>query len=421
MNSGYTIGATVAFVILVMALLLSCEDSAIIAPEDAKIILTADPGTVVLDSENGVESGISTIAAQVFDASGFPVANVAVSFSASSGILASRTNACIDEACSITGSPCTRNVCVNSTICSITGSACETDNDCEEDDDCEDAVPPRRISTDANGNAVDLLVVRVTDPVPITVTAFSGTLSQTVEVNASDLGVNEPPVAAIFAIPPGSGVDCTEGGPSCEQQVGRDVIFSGALSSDDERITCFRWIIGGNYWAQGPSETRAELSFDSEQNVSVDLFLSDEANPTPTFCTECSSTVSQCWGIEDDLFFNAQASLLNYRIVCANDAPVVQVSPDQGVPLSGVPPAAQVNLSGSATDAETAAGNLDYTWDCGNGSGPQSGQSVVCIYTTIGTKTATFTVTDDGNPSGSEVCVQSTSADVSIVVSDPSS
>lgn len=399
MNSGYKVSAGLALLVLAAALLLSCEDSAITAPSDGQIIATANPATVVLDPDAGINSATSTIVAQVFDGSGFPVENVGVTFSSSGGLLASGTNTCVNAStCSITGSPCTINA------------------------DCVQAVAPRIVRTDVNGNAVDVLTVRSGDPDPVTVTAFSATLSQQVEVNQSTVGLNEAPEAVLYAVPPGPTVDCSGGGASCQSQAGEQVRFDGTLSTDDNQITCYKWFIdsgvaGKDKWYQGPLASAVSRSFDVEQILDVFLLVSDDDNPT--FCTPCQPPADNNTPATDctasDSFFDAIDSV-RYEIVCANDPPVVQVSDNQNVVLSGG--TASVNLSGSATDTETAQIDLAFSWDCRDGSGVQSGQTVTCTYTTAGTKTATFRVTDDGNPPGE--CVQSTTADVTIVVSNPS-
>lgn len=395
MNTGYKVATAVALVALAAALLIGCEDSAVIAPSDGRIIVTASPQTVGLDPDGGIDSATSTIVARVYDGSGYPLQNVGVTFSSTAGQLQSANN------------------CFNGSTCTITGSACQLDSDCEQN------IAPLIVRTDVGGNAVDVLNVRESDPATITVTAFSSTLSETVEVDKTIAGQNEPPLAAVFAVPPGSSVDCSGGGVQCQAQVGDQVRFDGTDSSDDVGITCYKWVVNSNVtgedkWYQGPLASAITPSFDVEQTLDVFLLVSD--NSDSSFCTPCQppsagGAATDCTA--DDSFFGDSASL-RYEIVCANDPPVVQVSDDQSVVLSGG--TVDVFLSGSASDSETDSGDLVYTWDCRNGTGTHSGPTVTCTYTSAGTKTATLRVTDTGNPPGE--CVRSTTADVTITVSN---
>lgn len=156
MKTGMTIGAPLVVVLVILAVLLGgCKDTDLLAPSGGTIQLTANPQTIVFDS--GLDYGLTTLTAQVFDENSQPQENVIVTFATEAGVLASG------------GTP---------------------------------------ITTNANGFARDTLRVSASDPASITVTAQSGTVSKTVDVSVPCPG-NDSPVAEAGS-PPGSAVADTD-------------------------------------------------------------------------------------------------------------------------------------------------------------------------------------------------------------------
>ncbi len=158
---------------LVVLFNLGCEDSDVLAPADATLSLSANPGTVVIDIEAGEDSGTSVLTARLFDATNFPLQNVPVEFSTSAGVLSSAS----------------------------LGS------------------PPE---TDANGVVRDTLTVQLGDDLEIDVTAQSGSLVASVTVTVDPDTGNSQPTAEIDVDPPDGG------------QIGQSIFFDGRDSADTD-------------------------------------------------------------------------------------------------------------------------------------------------------------------------------------------
>lgn len=320
-----------------LALAVGCEDSGVVAPSDGQMILSANPATVVIDDEAGETEGQSTITAQLFDAGGYPLQGVDVTFTTSSGSLASAPPG-------------------------------------------ETPIP---VVTNASGIARDVLTLTPADDATIDVEARSGTLSASVAVALSVGSDNTPPTAVILAIPDG------------QQQIGDQVRFSGAFSSDpDGGITCYKWTLspapsGATYgiW-QGAEQDQVAVTYSAEEIVVVTLRVSDD----PDAATWCTST--QCTGATSDQCGESNSAFngldqIGYEIVCDLSAPVAAAGPDQTVALSGGQAVVQLDGSGSR---DPDSGIASYSWLCGNGTGTQQGAQVTCTYTTTGTYTARLTV-----------------------------
>ena len=129
-----------------------CEDTDPIAPSTGQLTVTASPGTIVIDVQEGEDSAQSTIAAQIYSASGFPISGVNVGFTTTGGQLLSSDNSC------------------ESSSCRISGDSCTTNGDCP-------AVPPETVVTNGNGVAIDVLTLNLNDPASVEVSAFSGILT----------------------------------------------------------------------------------------------------------------------------------------------------------------------------------------------------------------------------------------------------
>ncbi len=215
----YAVTMSIAALALAFAL-TGCEDTAVTVPTDGVITMNANPGTVVLDPDNGITTGTSKITAAVFESTGAALQGVSVRFSTSGGALASN------------GSP---------------------------------------VKTDANGLAFDTLTVTTTDPAEITVTAESSSVVQTVTVALQIVGANQQPRATIVDV------------PQHEQEIGKTVLFDGSASLDpDGQITCYQWTIDSDNDAydelvQGPAASALQRQYPVEQSLSVVLRVSDSA------------------------------------------------------------------------------------------------------------------------------------------------
>lgn len=332
---------------LLLAILLlaaGCEDNGVIAPSDGQLIMTANPTTVVIDDDAGETEGRTTITAQLFDTNGFPLEGVDITFTTSSGSLASAPPG-------------------------------ET---------------PTPVTTNANGFASDVLTLTLLDDSTVDVGASSGTLSGSVQVTLRVGSDNVPPVAFILAYPDGA------------QQKMEQARFTGELSSDPDGagVTCYKWTVspapsGATYaiW-QGTGQEQVGVTYDDEeQNVTVTLRVSDSTDAA-SWCldAQCEGSTSNACGAESSAFNGVDQ--INYQIVCDLTPPVPDPGTDQGVTL--VNGLAEVTLSG-INSSEPDNSIVAYTWECGNGSAPQSGADweVVCSYTAVGTYTARLTVENE--------------------------
>lgn len=363
---------TIAAATVLAALALSipgCEDSGVIAPSAGQIIIIASPVTLVLDPPNNINDASSTISAQVLDEEGYPVKNVNVAFSTSSGTMQSAN--------------------------ANNGA-------------------PTAVRTDSNGVAQDVLLITITDPEPIQVSAISASLSAAVDLQRSVVGVNQPPTADAFPNPPGYSGACTAiSDPECVQQKNGRLDFDGRGSSDpDSPITCYKWVIENEVY-QGPTRSTVD-NYDTSvapRTITASLFVSDDIDPN--FCPSCQGT-SGCG--EPNSRFSAASSTVHMTLLC-NLAPVA----DAGDNKIGTLPVGQsltFILDGSAS-TDTVPGSIDtYNWDCGNGTTPvdvtPNGSTVQCIYDAAGVYTATLVVADDGDGMGG--CIESSSDSVTVTV-----
>ncbi len=347
-------------------LAVGCESTDPTAPTDGTLNVTANPGTIIIDQLLGEESGQTTIAAQVFDKSGFSLAGVAVAFTTTGGSLASSQNTCIGGVCSISGDGC------RSAACPV--------------------VPPKKIETNNNGVAVDVLTLDLNDPASVDVVAFSGTLSTPVTVTKTVTDGNVQPTASIFMSPPAA------------QAVDGAVTFDGRNSSDpDGAITCYQWevtssVATSNETAQGVSLSQFTRSYAEVQELSVVLRVSDdEANG---FCAPSAPPA-------DPSFFSPLSDSTIYDVVCDTTDPIARGGPNRSIVL--INGQATVTLDGSnSSDPDSM---LTYSWTCGNNQDPASTVSIECTYTQAGSYTAQLVVTNE--------CALTDVDDVTITVTNP--
>ncbi len=317
---------------LVVLFNLGCEDSDVLAPADATLSLSANPGTVIIDIEAGEDTGSTVLTARLFDANNFPLQNVPVEFVTSGGSLASA---------SLPGNP----------------------------------------ETDANGVVSDVLTLGLTDSSPVDVTAQSGTLVATVTVEKTNDTGNIPPTAEILVDPP-------EGG-----QIGQSIFFDGRDSSDTESIiTCYKWTVDSSNNAedkieQGTTLSTIDESFSGDRVINVTLQVSDD----PTIASVCNRTSPE---VDDSFFSPNSASINGYVISCDPTPPTAEAGPNRNTTLIGG--TATVALDGTGSeDPAPASPPLTYLWTgCGPGSTGLDTSVPSCTFTAAGTFTVSLTVSN---------------------------
>lgn len=202
------------------------------AMAEGPLALAANPANVVIDTTNastpkdanGKFIGTSNLTATVHDDAGAPVAGAQVTFSTTGGTLASN------------------------------GAA---------------------VTTDANGNAADVLTVAEDTTSPVTVTVTFGELSVGAEVTITVILPNQPPVAD-------AGQDRTV---ECSAPNGTPVQVDGSHSSDpdstagtNDDIATFEWLVNGAVVATGATAT---LTLPTGAST-VTLKVTDKAGATAT-------------------------------------------------------------------------------------------------------------------------------------------
>lgn len=297
-----------------------CESTDLTADPDGELKLSANPTTVIIDTSAGETNAQTSVLAQVLDSAGFAMEDVAVTFLTSGGALQSSAG----------GTP----------------------------------VP---IRTNANGVAIDVLTLDLQDPASVEVTAASGSLSQSVTITKTVSAGNTPP-SAVLAVD-----------PAAAQVKGRQVTFDGRSSADpDGTITCFQWTIdsnlnGSDEVVQGPTESVVTRTYAVEQRLTVTLRVSDDLDAATTFCAPGQPTAPA------SRFSQAIDFVNGYEIACALLAPSAAAGADQVVSAGGA--TVNVTLVGSATERDAAIAS--YTWDCANGTLPQTGTQVTCTYANL--------------------------------------
>jgi hypothetical protein len=327
-----------------------CEDTPLTAGADYTISVIAQPGTVVINPAQGIDTAQATILATVLDAESVPQQGITVFFTSEGGSLTSGANG---------------------------------------------------VKTNASGIAIDVLTVTADDPDEVVVTAISASLTDAVTVTKNSVTGNLPPTAAIVASPSGS------------QASGKQVIFDGSASSDpdeDDFITMYKWVITStnhsqNGWtanpfvAEGPGVSGVSFPSGTSgplvgvQDLNVTLLVTDDPNAPAQF------TAGQ------PIAYRAQQTL-PYAITtvrCSdNIKPTAVIAGGTTQQIFGGAGTQQTfNADGSlSSDPETAIET--YTWNCGNGTIAQPGATpsrAVCTYIVDGvprTYTVTLVVTDRG-------------------------
>jgi len=356
--------------------LSGCENTPLSAGKDYTMTIIAQPQTVVVNPDVGIDSAQSTILATVLNADSVPQHGITVYFSNKGGG-------------------------------SLTSGA-------------------NGVKTDSAGIARDTLTVTVDDPAAIDVIATSASLSQTITVTKSTVGGNSPPTADISAT------------PLTAQAVGQTVIFDGSGSSDPDAgdlITMYKWVITSTnpdttptakpnpIVVEGPQASDVGFpslaygSFTNVQNLTVTLLVTDDPNAPAIFAAG------------QPVAYRSQQTI-PYSITavrCADNAkPTAVIAGATTQQLFGGVGTTQVfHADGTlSTDPETAIDS--YTWTCGNGSSPSligDGSKADCSYVVdqaVRTYTLTLVVQDRGTglPVGGPYdCVETSSpASIQVVV-----
>jgi len=343
-----------AFSVLALVAGLGCISSPVIAPSDGQIILSANPVSVTLDefAVSPVTTATVVVTAQILSMNGVPQSNVSLTFSASGGTLAS-------------------------------GGGATTP-----------------LETDDNGFASDTLTLVLGDPDNTTVTVRSGGLSQTIDIAKTEIAPNQLPFAF---------VDITPGGSALLNQT---VVYDGSSSADPDGdlITCYRWEIETSQNILNPelpcipSNSRCEViqgmsaalvtrSYAVEQGIVVaTLQVTDDPAIS---CPDLGPTVPVTgFGLP---------AFDSHSVVCDRSAPTAGAGANQTLSL-GMNAMVTVPING-ATSFDFESGIASYAWDCGNGTGAQTGVAITCDYTTTGTFVVTLTVTNGCGMTGVDTVI----------------
>lgn len=358
---------------LSIAVSWGCISSPVIAPTDGQLLVSANPTSIVLDefAVPAVTSASSVITAQLLSASGVPQAGVSVLFATDGGELAS----------------------------SPAGQA---------------ATP---LETDDNGIVTDTLTLRLGDPPTTTVTVGSGTLTQTIGIEKTEIQPNRAPIASIEADPSGSAL------------VDETVLYDGSTSSDPDgdAITCYQWQFETSEnismfsspplldcempnsacgVSQGPTNSLVTRSYEKVQDADVTLRVTDDPSIAcpPGGPAESSAAFS---GL----------TVHRTNVVCDRSDPIANAGSDEIVTLGMNSTPVTVPLSG-ANSFDLESSIMTWTWNCGNGTGivtcpgdtdcrqgpSASSDQVECTYSAASTTpyTVQLTVTNDCLRSGSD-------------------
>ena len=236
-RSGRITGTALSILGLLALLSGGCEKGDVLAPSDSVMTLTAIPANIELDQSNPDTFADVVIEARIINAAGFPASGVDVTFSTSGGQF-------------------------------VTDAA---------------------VTTNGSGVAQVTLRVRGSDPSSITVTARSGSVTQTVTVtvNCPD---NTPPVAVITVT---SGSTTLSGAAGVPVTIG----LSGTSSTDAETaIASYAWDCGNGTTGAGSTITCSYTVLDSTQdpdgiqNYTVSLTVTDEGTGSVPFTCQQTST-----------------------------------------------------------------------------------------------------------------------------------
>jgi hypothetical protein len=390
--------------------MVGCEDDEVVTPNDGIIAMYASPGTISINETGGQQVGASLITATLVDSQGRVVPDAELTFRTSDGW-----------------------------ICPVENPDCYV---CPDDEpDCPNGKIPVLDSTSGIGEAAALVIVSIDVPGPaiseISVTAQSAALFGTVAVNREIIAPdeNQPPLASIQMAPP-----YTPSIPNTpkedDAQVGDVVTFDGSLSldPDGDTITCYQWDVdstndAGDLFVQGVASSAFQRDHDVEQSLNVILRVTDRIGAEDGCLTYFGhpSGVPSGARLGLEWFYGESVDSLNdYRIGCANLAPIADAGADKNVPW-GIGTTVQVlmDASGSRDDDGRVE---EYLWDCGNGVPPLAASvpwQAYCRYNRVAqTYIAQVTVFDNGTntidpATGTWACQRSDFDQTTVTIVDP--
>lgn len=350
-------------VALAAAFIVSCEDSALLAPTDGVFTVAASPDTLVIDEPGGETCATTMISAQIFDAGNYPMEGVEITFTTDGG-----------------------------TLLEVEPSDTDTDAECGVDDANAGTVT-LAVETDVRGTAVVFLTITLNDADETTVSARSGTIVESAVVTLSITPENQLPEAFITA------------DPEDTQIFNRSILFDGRSSADPDgdQITCWKWTITSDLLAvapvvlQGPGQSTVLESYSEEQVLDVELRVSD--NPG-LVCDQCEGSPGLCGA--SDAAFGDRDVIIGYEIVCDRFDPVADAGPDLTRTLDSGQTGVLVDLDGrNSTGGDS--GIDTYSWSC-NGVTQPDGAQVQCTFTQ-GTHYPTLTVINGCGKSDSDTAV----------------
>jgi hypothetical protein len=328
-------------VALAAALIVSCEDSALLAPTDSVFTVTASPETVVIDEPGGETCETAMISAQIFDSGNYPMQGVEIVFTTDGG-----------------------------TLLEVEPSDTDTDADCGVDA-ANAGTATLAKETDARGTAVVYLTLTLDDADEVTVTARSGTVAETAAVVRSVVPENQLPEAFITVDPPSPVV------------FNQSFLLDGrsSVDPDGDAITCYTWSITSDLpdseVIQGPGLSSFLRSYPVAQTLDVALRVTDD----PAGCGA------------DDANFSAPDYLVGYKIVCDPTDPIANAGPNKSATLEGDPAEVTVQLNGGASNDPES--DLQYSWDCANDEEFPTTAIATCTYTVADDYNVTLIVTND--------------------------
>ena len=269
--------------------------------------------------------------------------------------------AAICEIYSLTGNPLPAGLC----------GQCIANSDCDDSNDCT--------SDECIGSGTSAICSHTPLPDGQTCTPEGGGTGECAD-GVCGVGPADP-VPVIVASPPGV------------QSTGLPVLFDGSQSTFDPsvEITCFEWTIASSIPANDEVVRAPDAVFltrvygeegdtSQEQDLAVQLRVSDD----PGFV--CDNATPPPPGA-----FGPNVAQILYQIRCDVTLPIVDAGPDRFHQLPDGFPAIVV-LTATAFDPEDP--DLDYVWDCGNGTRGTE-RTVTCAYDTVGVFVAVVTVQND--------------------------
>lgn len=355
--------AGAAIVALAIVGMVGCEDSGVVAPVDAILVVSASPSIVTLVPDEGVTEGETELIVAASNLEGKPLSGLSVVLVSGRGSLESGGKA---------------------------------------------------LKTNGAGVVRDRLFVGDLDVGTFKVEAQSGTLLEGIDVTVEVQTGNEPPRAAIIEV------------PMFEQEVGKNVLFDGSASLDpDGTITCYRWDIVSDLdpnfteIIQGVAASALQKTYSEPQGLSLILRVSDRGD-AGSLCDDSPGAP-----VVPDNLFSPIVAVLDYSITCANQPPVADAGADKAETI--VSSSVSVTLDGSnSRDPDGTIETYNWDCGNGQAAIPIGPGQARCTYRAADVYTAVLTVFDNGtgviDPNTQRfACEKSDTDEVTVTVTRPTS